>query len=140
MAYSFSDLYRPLRISMRINGAAVGLACGLLLLWSPERVVEFLRISENGSMWPVRLAGAALTGLGVFLLMASGERIIHPPVLFSVIVSNGLIAVVLLLSYLQGDLAQLSLGGSLILVCIVALCLIGAVLPVRYLRAEYRAP
>ncbi len=140
MAYSFSDLYRPLRISMRINGMVVGLACGLLLLWGPKNVLEFLRISENELMWPVRLAGAALVGLGVFLLMASGERIIHPPVLFSVIVSNGLIASVLLLSYLQGDLAQLSLGGSLILVFIVAICLIGAVLPVRYLRAEYRAP
>jgi hypothetical protein len=140
MAYSFSDLYRPLRISMRVNGVVVGLVCGLLLLWGPKGPMEFLRISENEPMWPIRLAGAALIGLGVFLIMASGERIIHPPVLISVIVSNGLIAFVLLLSYLQGDLTQLSLFGSLVLVLVVAICLIGTVLPMRYLRAEYRAP
>lgn len=140
MAYSFSDLYRPLRISMRVNGVVVGLVCGLLLLWGPKGIMDFLRISENEPMWPIRLAGAALIGLGVFLIMASGERIIHPPVLISVIVSNGLIAFVLLLSYLQGDLSQLSLFGSLVLVLVVAVCLIGAVLPMRYLQAEYRAP
>lgn len=140
MAYSFSDLYRTLRISMRVNGAVVGLGFGLLLLWGPMKVMEFLRIGASEPIWPIRLAGAALIGLGFFMIMASGERIIHPPVLVSVIVSNGLIAFVLLVSYLQGDLAQLSLLGNLILILVVAICLIGAVLPVRYLRAEYRAP
>ena len=140
MAYSFSDLYRPLRISMRLNGVVVGLGLGSLLLVGGRSVMAFLNIGESDPMWPIRLAGAALFGLGVFLIMASGERIIHPPVLVSVIVSNGLIAAVLLVSYLQGDLAQLSLVGSLALILVVAICLIGAVLPVRYLRAEYRAP
>ena len=88
MAYSFSDLYRPLRISMRVNGVVVGLVCGLLLLWGPKGIMDFLRISENEPMWPIRLAGAALIGLGVFLIMASGERIIHPPMLISVLCAN----------------------------------------------------
>jgi len=45
MAYSFSDLYRPLRISMRVNGVVVGLVCGLLLLWGPKGIMDFLRIT-----------------------------------------------------------------------------------------------
>ena len=139
MAYSFSDPYRPLRISMRLNGVVVGFGLGLLLLWAPNSTALFLSGGEAAILWPARLAGAALISLGLFFVLASGERIIHPPTLVTIIVANALFAGVLLVSYLQGEWVGLSLAG-LLLVVVVALCLVGAVLPVRYLRAEYRAP
>jgi hypothetical protein len=46
-------------------------------------------------------------------------------------------AIVLLIAYLQQELAALTLIGQLVLVAIFLLCLIGAVFPLRYLRIDY---
>ena len=141
MAYSFSDLYRTLRISMRLNGVVVGLGFGLLLLWGPKSVMEFLRIGESGPIWPIRLAGAALIGSGG--LSDNGIRRTHHP-------STGIDLGHRLqwadrVRYCSSPTCKAiwrncRMVGSLTLVFVVAICLIGAVLPVRYLRAEYRAP
>ena len=125
---------------MRINGVIVGFSLGLLLLWAPRWLTASLSSDAGNEVWAIRLAGAALIGLGFFFVMASGERIIHPHILVPLIVTNALIAGVLLLTYLQGEWRTLSFVADVILVGLVALCLTGAVLPVRYLRAEYRAP
>ena len=140
MAYSFSDPYRPLRFSMRLSGVVVGFGLGLSLLWTPNRLMPFVQGGEDAIYWPARMAGAALISLGLFFVLASGERIIHPPTLVTAIVANGLVAGVLLVSYLQGEWVGLSIVTGMLLVFVVTICLVGAVLPVRYLRAEDRAP
>lgn len=53
-------------------------------------------------------------------------------------VGNGLLAIVLLLAYLQQDLANLTPVGLGVLLVIFVIALVGAVVPLRYLRAEYR--
>ena len=123
-----------------MNGVVIGFCLGLLMLWGPRWLTVSLNSDAGGALWPMRLAGAALIGLGFFFVMASGERIIHPHILVPLIVSNALISGILLLTYWQGEWRALSIVADVLLVILVALCLIGAVLPVRYLRAEYRAP
>jgi hypothetical protein len=44
---------------------------------------------------------------------------------------------VLLVSYLQGEFAGMGIVGRIILVLLFLLCLISAVVPVRYLRTDY---
>jgi hypothetical protein len=51
---------------------------------------------------------------------------------------NGLFAGVVLISYLQQDLANLTPVGLGALIVVFVIALIGAVTPLRYLRAEYR--
>jgi hypothetical protein len=45
--------------------------------------------------------------------------------------------VVLLVGYLQGEFAGLGLFGQIALVLIFLICLISAIVPVRYLRTDY---
>ena len=138
VAYSFNDLFRPLRLSMRINGAVIGFGLGLSFIFAPLSGLVNHGVLAGAPSWPARLIGALLIGMGVFFILAATDRIIETPTLITTIVANGLVAIVLLVAYLQGDFGQLFLLGRVILVIVVALSLVGAVLPLRYLAAEYR--
>ena len=140
MAYSFTDVYRPLRTLLRINGLVIGIGSGLFLFFAPRSLLEGWGMLAGGPVWPLRLAGALLLTLGVFWLLAAGEDVSGPSVLITIMMGHGLIAIVIIMAYLQRDLGPLSLLGWLALLVIFILALAGAFLPLRYLRAEYRRP
>lgn len=139
MAYSLNDVYRYLRMVMRFNGVIVGLGLGSLLAFAPKGALDAWGIFEAGPVWPVRLAGGLLITLGVMLLLAAGERIVNGPSMAAMCLGNGFVALVLLIAYLQQDLASLNLFGRVLLIIVFVACLFGAFFPVQYLRAEYRA-
>ncbi len=140
MAYSFTDVYRPPRTLLRINGLVIGLGLGLLLFLTPGTLLQGWGVLAGGPVWPARLAGALLVTLGVFWLLAASESVIGSTALVTTMLGHGLIAIVLLIAYLQRDLGALSPLGLLLLGAIFVLCLAGALLPLRYLRADYRRP
>jgi hypothetical protein len=136
VAYSFNDLFRVLRVSMRVNGIALGLLPGALCLLAPATF--FLNRELTGdALWSVRLAGALLVAFGLGQLLHAADRIIELPVLLTTTVTNVLIGLILLTAYIRGDFAGMGLIGRIFLIFMVALALVGAVLPLRYLRAEY---
>ena len=134
MAYSFTDIYRPLRTVLRINGAGIGCAVGGVLLLAPSTTLLRWGMLTTEPMWTTRLAGALLIVLGVYFLMAAGQAAIDRTTLVTSLLGHGLIALVLLMAYLQRDLAGLNWLGRISLVVIFILCLAGALLPLRYLR------
>ena len=142
MAYSFTDPFRPLRVSLRLNGTIYGAGLGAaLLLASQSLLVRWHILGPNpssGPIWPVRLAGVALLGLGAFFWLAAGESIIRRTVLAVTCAINGLLALVLLTAYLGGQMIAFPLGARLLLIVLVALALVGTVLPLRYIRTDYR--
>jgi hypothetical protein len=138
MAYTLSDHYRPLRIALRINGSIVGVATGLALLTLSQETLLTWGLYQAGPLWPLRLAGAALLALGLLFLLIAGQRGIGLPFLATVTLANTLVALVLLLAYFQQEFAGLTLLGRLLLILIFALCLVGALAPLPYLRAEFR--
>jgi hypothetical protein len=137
MARSLGDAYRPLRLVLRVNGLVIGLLLGLLLLLAPGRWLAGLGFHDGGTLFPLRLAGVGLLGVGLFLLLASGAREIDAPVLIPCLVFHALLAVVLLVGYLRQELA-VDVAGGVLLVVIFVLALVGALAPVRYFSAEYR--
>lgn len=138
MAYTLSDQYRPLRIALRINGTIVGVALGLALLTLSRETLAAWGLYQGGNLWPLRLAGAALLALGLFLWLIAGQQGISLPLLATVTFANTLVALVLLLAYFRQEFATLTVLGRVLLVLIFALCLVGALAPLPYLRAEYR--
>ncbi len=138
MAYSFTDIYRPLRTLLRVNGLLVGCGLGIMFLLAPASALTRWGLIAQDPGWSTRLAGALLVSLGVYFLLAAGQSMIDMPALVTCLISHSLIALVLLMGYLQRDLAGLAWGGRIVLVLVFVLCLIGALLPLRYLRAEYR--
>lgn len=140
MAYSLNDVYRPLRVVMRLNGVVIGLGLGLLLLVTPGDWWLAWGLHTGGAIWMGRLAGALLVALGVTLLLAAQERIISGPVMAGMALANGLAAIVLLMAYLQQELVGLNWLGRIGLIIIFAFCLVGAVFPLRYVWAEYQRP
>ena len=139
MAYSFRDIYRPLRLLLRFNGALLGGLCGLLLLFAPVSRLARWGVVTADPGWTSRLAGALLIALGVYFVLAAGRTTLDTTVLITSLIAHSLIALVVLSAYLQRDLADLIWPGRITLAGIVILCLAGALLPLRYLRAEYRA-
>lgn len=136
MAYSFNDVFRVLRVSMRANGIAVGLLPGALCLFAPATL--FLNRTLTGdALWSVRLAGALLIAFGVAQLLHAADRMIELPTLVTTVLTNALIGLVLLSAYMRGDFAGIGLVARLLLLVVVGLAMVGAVLPLRYLRAEY---
>ncbi len=133
MAYTFIDHYRPIRTMLRVDGLVVGLGLGLLLLLHPVALLDALGL-DAGSPLMSRLAGSALVGLGVGLLLAAAEADLAAGTLVAAIISNGLLAASLFVAYLAGDLSQLTLWGYLLLLLLFVVCLLSAVLPIPYLR------
>ena len=138
MAYTLTDPFRTLRSVLRFNGVTfLLLALGLLL------ASLGLLGAENplaaGPFWPTRLAAAGLITLGVYYLMAATERFLAAPLLVTCTLGNALVALVILLAYLGRELDGLTWPGQLLLIVIFVICLVGAIMPLRYLRAEYRA-
>jgi hypothetical protein len=138
MAYTLTDQFRSLRITMRINGLVIGLALGLLCLLSPKTKLAAWGLYTSGATWPLRTTGAILLALGLLYVLGANQDVINMPLLLSMVVANSLLAFVLLFAYLQQELAGLTFIGQLLLVAIFLLCLIGAVVPLRYFRIEYR--
>ena len=138
MAYSFTDPYRSLRIVLRVDGLLVGIGLGLVLLLLPERMLRLWGVDILSIGWPYHLAGAALMGLGIFVLMAAGERSIGNVTLVPTIITNLLIVVVLFMAYIQGELADLTTMGQGSLLIVFIICLVSGVYPLRYFRAEYQ--
>jgi formate/nitrite transporter FocA (FNT family) len=139
MAYTLADQFRPLRLILRVNGTGIGLTLGAILLATPQPILADWGLFTGGALWPLRLAGALLLTLGLVFILAANQELINTATLLTMIVANGQIAFVLLFAYLQQELVTLALVGRLLLILIFLLCLIGAVLPVRYLRADYRS-
>lgn len=137
MAYSLNDLYAGLRTVMRLDGIVVGGGGGLLLLMAPRPLLANLGIFTGDPIWPLRLAGALLLSLGVGLLMASQPRVVSTTSMVTMLVANGLTALVMLRGYFQGEFAALNLIGQIGLVLVFLVCLISAIVPLRYLRTDY---
>jgi hypothetical protein len=138
MAYTLSDHFRPLRLALRTNGVLVGLGLGSLLLFTSQNTLSRWGLFSGEQLWPVRLAGAALIALGLCFILIAAQDVIGLSLLITVTVANLLFALVLLVSYFQQEFARLTGIGHLLLVIIFILCLIGALAPLPYLRAEYR--
>jgi len=137
MAYTLSDPFRSLRIVLRLCGAVMALL-GLALLLAPMGALANWFTLAASPLWPLRLAGGGLLTLGIYYLLASSERILGLPVLVTCALGNGLAAIILVTAYLQQDLAGLTWLGQLLLILVFMIYLVGAVTPLRYLRAEYR--
>jgi hypothetical protein len=137
LAYSLNDLYRGLRTMMRVDGLVIGVGVGVLLLLFPRGLLSAAGLYAGEALWPHRLAGSLLIAFGLMLLLAAQDRIVSTASMVVMLVANALIAMVLMLSYLQGEFAGLGIIGQIILVLIFLLCLISAVVPIRYLRTDY---
>lgn len=140
MAYSLGDFYRPLRLTLRINGLLLGFGIGGLLLIFPRLLLpNGDPLVASGPIWLVRCAGALLIALGCLFLLASTEEIISRPILITATVAHGLVALILLVSYVQREFGGLGVVGSVVLVITFLLCLVGAVMPLRYVRTEFQS-
>ena len=137
MAYSLNDLYGGLRSVMRVNGLVVGVGAGLLLLLFPRGVMDVAGLSTGEAVWPYRLIGSLLLALGAMLLISAQERVVSTASMVAMIIANALMAIVLLVGYMQGEFGGLGLFGQIGLVLIFLICLISAIVPVRYLRTDY---
>lgn len=137
MAYTLTDPFNSLRNVLRSVGA-VDLLLGGTMLVFPRLVLTEWGAAANDVEWPLRMAGAFLLTLSVYYLLAANERAINSTAMITCMVGNSLFAGVVLITYLQQDLANLTpVGlGALIVVFVVALA--GAIAPLGYLRAEYR--
>ncbi len=137
MAYSLNDLYSGLRFVMRVNGVILGLGLGLVMLIWPSRVAAAAAPGNDVILWPLRLAGGLLLTYGVMLLLAAHERVIGSAGLVGLMVGNAVMALVLLVGYLQGEFGGLGLLGQIGLVAIFLLCLICVLTSLRYLHTDY---
>lgn len=137
MAYTLTDPYGALRNVLRLCGAT-GLLFGGTLLVFPRLVLTEWGVPSAEVTWPLRLAGAFLVTLAVYYLLAANGRSIGLNAMITCMLGNGLFALVLLLAYLQQDLANLTPLGLAVLILLFIIALVGAIAPLRYLRAEYR--
>jgi len=138
MAYTLTDQFRALRMTMRLNGITVGLALGLLFFLLPQTTLSTWGLYTGGALWPLRATGAVLIALGLLFFLTASQEVISLPLLLGMSVANGLLALVLLMAYLQQELSGLTLTGRILLILIFLFCLIGAVTPIRYFRIEDR--
>lgn len=137
MAYSLNDLYHGLRLIMRANGLLLGLLLGGAVLVFPRATLSAAGLAPEAALWPGRVAGALLVALGLNLLLAAQERIVSSVNMVTMVVANALVAIVLLLAYLNQEFSGLSRLGQIGLVLVFVICLAGAVVPLRYLRTDY---
>ena len=137
MAYSLNDLYSGLRSVMRLNGLVIGLGVGGLLLLFPRGALATTGLEGETILWPLRIIGSLLVAHGITLLISAQDRLVSTASMVGMLVANALMAVVLMFGYLQGEFAGMGLVGQILLVLIFLLCLISAIVPVRYLRTDY---
>jgi hypothetical protein len=137
VAYSLNDLYRPLRTVMRVDGLLLGLGFGGLLLLAPAWLLALWGDAATGALWPARMAGGLFVALGVLLILGAQERIVSSAIMLCMVVANAATALVLLWAYLQQEFAGIGWAGQALLVLVFLLCLVSAVLPLRFLRADY---
>ena len=138
MAYTLNDPYRSLRMVLRLSGVA-SLLAGLLFLLLPGAVATTTLGLGAGPLWPLRLAGAGLLTLGVAHLLNAGERDIGLPALVTCALGNGLPAILVVTAYLQREMAAFAWPLQAGMIVLFVIWLIGAVTPLRFLRAEYQA-
>lgn len=138
MAYSLNDAYRYLRVVMRVDGIIVGLGLGVLFAFFSRVALANWGVYTAGPVWPIRLAGGLLLTFGVLLLFAAQDRHMPASILLAMTLGNGIVALTLLVGYLQGEWIYLNLFGRLLLVVVFVVCLAGALFPLQYLRAEYQ--
>ena len=74
------------------------------------------------------------------LLLSSQERIVGIPSMVGMSLGSSIVAIILLVAYLQQEFATLGLFGRMMLIAVFVVCLVSALFPVHYLRAEYQAP
>ena len=133
MAYTFTDHFRAARLCLRVNAVLIGLGLGLLLLVYPREL--FLTAGFTlGSAWTARIGGGALIGLGIGQLAATAEGELRQTSLLAAVVSNGAIAISMMLSYFEGEMKGLHPIGAAILVVIFVICLLTVVLSAPHIR------
>ncbi len=137
MAYTLTDPFNPLRGVLRLVGSTALLLGGAMLIF-PRLVLTEWGAPQANVEWPLRLAGAFLVTLGLYYLLAASERAVGTSAMLTCVSGNGLFAAVVLSAYLQQDLADLTPLGLGVLIIVFVISLIGAIAPLRYLRAEYR--
>ena len=137
MAYTLTDPFNSLRNVLRTVGATDLLLGGTMLVF-PRLLLTEWGAGVTEVEWPLRVAGAFVVTLGLYYLLAANERAVGTTAMITCAVGNGLFAAVLLLAYLQQDLANLTPVGLGALIVVFVIALVGAVAPLRYLRAEYR--
>jgi hypothetical protein len=137
MAYTLTDPLNSLRNVLRTTGGTNLLLGGAMLVF-PRLVFTEWGAASSDADWPLRMAGAFLITLGLYYLLAANERAVGTTAMITCMTGNGLFAGVVLISYLQQDLANLTPVGLGALIVVFVIALIGAVTPLRYLRAEYR--
>ena len=137
MAYTFNDHYRAARLLLRVNAVTIGLGLGALLLVYPRDLLELAGITL-GPAWAARIGGSALIGMGIGLLSAAAQSELQPAVLLAALISNGAIAISLLIAYFEGDMDALHPVGAGGLLVIFIICLLTAVLSVPFIRRNVR--
>jgi hypothetical protein len=138
LAYSLGDPYGTLRTILRVDGVLIGWVLGAVLLFAPRAWLANWGVWLEATTWPVRMAGALLLALGIFLVWMAQERAIPPAVLASAAVANGLMALVLTFAYLRQEFAALVIAGRVGLVFVILICLLAALAPLPHLRTETR--
>jgi len=123
---------------LRLSGVA-SLLAGLLFLLLPGAVATTTLGLGAGPLWPLRLAGAGLLTLGVAHLLNAGEHDIGLPALVTCALGNGLPAILVVTAYLQREMAAFAWPLQAGMIVLFVIWLIGAVTPLRFLRAEYQA-
>lgn len=134
MAYTLGDPFRSLRLILRFHGFFIGLVVGLLLLVAPHAWLFEWGIYESGPLWPWRFAGASQLGLGILFFLLAGQDYLSRLALMTTVLTNGLLALVLFTAYLRQELTGLSGVGQGLFILIFLFYLLGAVIPLRYIR------
>ena len=137
MAYTLTDPFNSLRNVLRTVGATDLLLGGTMLVF-PRLVLTEWGAAANEAEWPLRMAGGFVITLGLYYLLAANERSVGGTAMITCMVGNGLFAAVVLVAYLQQDLGNLTPVGIGALLVVFVIALVGAIAPLRYLRAEYR--
>jgi len=121
---------------MRVDGLG-DVGGGLLLLLVPRLLLSTTGIYNGEPLWPHRIVGALLIALGVLLLLSAQDRIVSTASMLAMLIANALIAIVLVVSYLQGEFIGIGLFGQILLILLILVCVVSAIVPVRYLRTDY---
>ncbi|MEM7536204.1 MAG: hypothetical protein AAF639_28735 [Chloroflexota bacterium] len=133
MAYSFIDLYRPMRFVLRIQSLNLIAITGLPLLLTPSPTLLSFGLYDGDALWALRLVGALCISIGVNFLTIATQPMMRSSSLTTVSITNGLLVMVLCTSYFQQEFANLQMWGKYLLIFIVFISLACTVVPLRYM-------